>query len=109
MVAALKVAPIGGVIINFQPITLDDKPIFDSFFRARRYENAHFNFTNLFMWREAYHIEWCTESGFLFIRASWENEQFALQPFGPDTDLGKAIAIWEDYFQQNNLPFIITG
>lgn len=102
-------APIGGVTINFQPIKLTDKPVFDSFFRARRYENAHFNFTNLFMWRNAYNIEWCTESGFLFIRAAWGNEQFALQPFGPDAEFGKAITIWEDYFKQNGLPFIISG
>ncbi|NLP41525.1 MAG: DUF2156 domain-containing protein [Veillonellaceae bacterium] len=102
-------APIGGVIINFQPIKLDDKPVFDSFFRARRYENAHFNFTNLFMWRHAFNIEWCTEAGFLLIRAAWGKEQFALQPFGPEAELGKAITIWEDYFKQNNLPFIISG
>lgn len=99
----------GGVIINFKPITLADKPVFDSFFRARRYENGHFNFTNLFMWREGYNIEWCTEDGFLFIRAAWKNERFALQPFGPIDQLGAAIAMWEDYFKQNNLPFVMTG
>lgn len=88
---------------------MSDKPVFDSFFRARRYENAHFNFTNLFMWRKAYNIEWCVKSGFLFIRAAWGDEKFALQPFGPDEDFGKAISIWEDYFRQQNLPFIIRG
>lgn len=102
-------ALIGGVTINFQPMQLTDKPVFDSFFRARRYENAHFNFTNLFMWRKAYKIEWTTESGFLFIRAAWENEKFALQPFGPDSELKMAIDMLKDYFKQEGLPFLISG
>jgi len=100
---------LGGVSINFKPFQLTDKELIDSFFQSRRYENAHFNFTNLYMWRKAYNIEWAVEADFLFVKASWEGEKFALQPFGPDEGLGMAISKLEDYFKQQNIPLILSG
>lgn len=61
------------------------------------------------MWRNAYSIEWAVEDDFLFVKAAWEGETFALQPFGPDAGLGKALGRLEDYFKQSNLPLTISG
>ncbi|MFC2500578.1 MAG: hypothetical protein ACFNUC_07575, partial [Selenomonas noxia] len=38
--------------IEFHALTKEDKPLLDRYFRANYYENSHFNFTNLYMWRE---------------------------------------------------------
>lgn len=99
----------GGIVINFRQIQLEDKPVFDEFFRQQYYENAHFNFTNLFMWRNAYQIEWAVEEDFLYTRASWGDQKFVMQPFGPQQHLGKAVEKWLNYFCDLGVPFMMSG
>jgi len=84
-------------ILQFQSISLADKPVFDRYFRARRYENAHLNFTNLYMWRVAYQIEWAEAADALFIRAQWEGERFHLLPFCSLRHFDAALAVLEQY------------
>ncbi|WP_269471888.1 DUF2156 domain-containing protein [Methylomusa anaerophila] len=81
--------------------------MFDSFFRQRRYENAHFNFTNLFMWRHAYNIRWTVIDQHLCIKACFGTYNFALQPFGGDDGVEDVLAQMEGYFAANGWPFIL--
>lgn len=53
-------------VIKIKELGQGDKEIIDGFFQTRYYENAHFNFTNLFMWRRA-HIMWTVEDTMSFI------------------------------------------
>lgn len=99
----------GGVIINFQEIKLEDKAVFDSFFKAGYYENSHFTFTNLFMWRKPYNMMWCVENGVLFLKAEWETDEFALQPFGPKEKIQWAIKRLTEYFKTLGKPLIFYG
>nr|WP_196594869.1 phosphatidylglycerol lysyltransferase domain-containing protein [Pectinatus sottacetonis] len=87
----------------------EDKEIFDTFFEARYYENSHFTFTNLFMWRKPYNMMWCVENGILFLKAQWETDEFALQPFGPQEKMQEAIAKWKAYFASKGRPLIFYG
>jgi len=100
----------GGFSI-FQQITLEDKPIFDRFFRQRRYENAECNFTNMYMWRKGYSIEWAVIDDFLCIKAGRpDSTPFILCPFGlDDSALGSVIDKVADYLTQHQLPFIMKG
>jgi hypothetical protein len=61
------------------------------------------------MWRNAYQIEWAVEEDFLYIRASWGNHKFALQPFGPHQRLVSALETWQRYFTGLGLPFVMQG
>lgn len=100
----------GGVTINFKEITLAQKPLFDSFFRRRRYDNAHFTFTNLFMWRNGYRIQWETEGDYLFIIAEWEGTHYSLMPFGPEDErLAGAVHSLQSHFAEQGWPFIMYG
>lgn len=81
----------------------------DSFFKAGYYENSHFNFTNLFMWRKPYNMQWCVENGVLFLKAALETDEFALQPFGPDEKLQWGIRELLKYFQAKKKPLIFYG
>lgn len=99
----------GGIIIKFRQIQLQDKPVFDEFFRQQYYENAHFNFTNLFMWRNAYQIEWAIEEDFLYTRAAWGDQKYVLQPFGPQQQLEKAMETWLEYFRKLDFPLVMSG
>lgn len=99
----------GVIIINFKELTKEDKPVFDAFFSNRYYENSHFNFTNLFMWREAYQIMWTVKDEILYLKATWEEEEFAMQPLGPAEKMQQAIAFWIAYFEEQNKPFFMYG
>lgn len=100
----------GGFIINFQPIRLADKPLFDNFLRKRRYENAHFSFTNLFMWRSGFQVEWALLDEHLCIRAAWDGEHYILPPFGaPDQGMGNALDRLAEHFAAQGWPLVIRG
>ena len=99
----------GGLFINFRPITLEDKPLFDRYFQQRRYENAHMNFTNLFMWRTLYNIQWTLAGEALLMKAAWNDKEFALMPVAPPTQLANVVDTWLDYFQGIGQPFKMRG
>ncbi len=99
----------GGLTINFQEITLTQKPLFDKYFGQRRYENAHLNFTNLFMWRNIYSIKWAEQHDCLLIKAEYDGQQYMLQPFGPDEAVATVLEALSSFFARQNLPFVIRG
>lgn len=100
----------GGLIINFQQVTLADKELFDRFFRQNKYETSECTFTNMFMWRNAYHIEWTTVGEFLCFKVGRDGDTFMLPPYGPDgADLSPAITAMHEYFLQQSLPFMLKG
>ncbi|SFT49402.1 hypothetical protein SAMN02910356_00776 [Selenomonas sp. GACV-9] len=97
------------IIIEFRELTKADKPLLDRYFQSRYYENSHFNFTNLFMWREPFHIKWCEEDNVLYMTAEWDGQLMALQPYGPEEKMVEATAKFLAYFEAQGKPFVITG
>lgn len=100
---------LGAEKINFKKVELADKPTFDKAFRTRRYENAHFNFGNLFMWQDAYKIEWTIWEDMLLVKAAWEKNEFVLPPFGADGKFAAAVLRLEKYLSEAGKPFVLRG
>lgn len=98
----------GAIEINFQELRQEDKVVFDEFFQKQYYENSHFNFTNLFMWRKSYQIMWAVEDNVLYMKAKGDGE-FALQPIGGADRMQAAISRWLLYFKSQNKPFSMYG
>ena len=98
-------------IIEFKPIEKSDKAIFDKFYKARYYENAHFNFTNLYMWRKPFNIKWKLEDDVIYMISQWKGWTAALQPLGDEDKMQTAIANIIDYFKTNekNKEIVIGG
>ena len=96
-------------IIDFQGLQKEDKPLLDCFFRARYYENSHFNFTNLYMWHEPYKIMWAKEDDVLYMKAEWDGREFAMQPFGPQEKMPAAIRGVCDHFKSQGKPVRFSG
>ncbi|MGN8832906.1 DUF2156 domain-containing protein [Selenomonas montiformis] len=96
-------------IIDFHDLTKQDKPLLDRYFRSRYYENSHFNFTNLFMWRIPYHVRWCEENGVLYMTCEWEGTLMAMQPFGPEEKMQEATDRFLAYFQEIGRPLLFVG
>ncbi|MDK2822816.1 MAG: uncharacterized protein PWQ67_660 [Clostridia bacterium] len=97
-------------MLNFQPIELKDKPVFDKYFRQRRYEGSENTFTNLFIWRECYKIQWAIVEDFLCIKPQLDNLHFVLPPYGlTDNGIERALNKLMDYFALNGFPFQMRG
>ena len=73
--------------MDFQELTLNDKAIFDRYLQASGYENAHLNFTNLFMWRKATNLRWAQSDGYLILKTEWQGEKAFCQPLGSGSGL----------------------
>lgn len=96
-------------IIEFHDLTKADKPLLDRYFQSRYYENSHFTFTNLYMWREPYQVKWCEEDGVLYMTCQWDGQLMALQPYGPEEKMKGATEKFLAYFEQQGQPFVMTG
>ena len=97
------------IIILFQELKIEDKNILDPYFQLNYHENSHLNFTNLFMWRKPYHIEWCIEEDILFFIAEYNEEKFALQPLCTEDKFFMAIDKFKAFFAEHNLPLVFSG
>ena len=78
-------------IIDFKKLEKADKKLFDKFFSARYYENAEYNFTDMYMWREMLNLRWATEDDVLYVSTSIGNLLAMWQPFGAQEKMQDAI------------------
>ena len=68
-------------MIDFRPLKKEDKPLLDRYFHANYYENSHFNFTNLYMWRAPFFVHIAEEDDVLYVASEWKGILSLLQPF----------------------------
>lgn len=97
--------------INFQPVTLADKPVFDRYFRQRRYEGSECTFSFMFMWRKSYGIAWTVEDDYLCISGRHDGVVYVLAPYGaPDpASWGTVLNKMRDWFDAQGRPFLMRG
>lgn len=97
------------IYIKFQNLTIDDKPRLDPFFNDNYHENAHLNFTNLFIWRKPYNIQWCIEDDILYLKASYRGHTYAIPPVCSDEKIFEALDKYLAYFQDLGEDFMFYG
>lgn len=95
--------------MNFKELEKQDKHILDTFFQNDYHENAHLNFTNLYMWRKPYHIRWTIQRGVLYIVCKYQGKLMALQPLCPVNKTKEAIRTIISYFDKSGFPLCFTG
>nr|DAO79709.1 MAG TPA: hypothetical protein [Caudoviricetes sp.] len=93
--------------IEFHALTKEDKPLLDRYFRANYYENSHFNFTNLYMWREPFRVQIAEEDDVLYVTSEWKGKVAALQPFCDPALYRTATKKILAYFEEIGQPFHI--
>lgn len=89
------------MIIDFHALSQADKPLVDRYFHSRYYENAHFTFTNLFMWREPFQLQLAEEDGVLYMRCEAGGKAWFLQPFGPEGKFAESVQRVVDWCREN--------
>ncbi|MDR1762689.1 MAG: phosphatidylglycerol lysyltransferase domain-containing protein [Dysgonamonadaceae bacterium] len=55
-------------MIDFKPVTIEDRELMQSFFDKSEFRNCDFSFSNIFCWKHLYSTTFAVENGFLLIR-----------------------------------------
>jgi len=96
-----------GETLDFLPIGIEDKQLFDRYFGAQRFENSHCNFTTRFIWRRPFGLKWTVIDGCLCTIGVSGGEHFALPPVGLDRSaVGAALDKVAAYFHEHGWPLI---
>ncbi|WP_409200464.1 DUF2156 domain-containing protein [Methanobrevibacter sp. DSM 116169] len=94
--------------INFKPISLSDKSIFDYYFNKTDFNNAEKNFSNLFMWRKTYKYEYAIINDCLCIKGKSRDtkQPFCHFPYG-GCDIEDSLALIKEAFKKEGNDLII--
>ena len=68
--------------IDFHPVTVADKPLFEYYILGSEEQNCDLNFANIFCWSDTYHSEVAEVEGFLVIRFESSGVKSYMQPIG---------------------------
>jgi len=93
-------------MLDFKPVTIDDKESLQRFFDKSDFRNCEFSFSNIFCWQNSYKTTFVIEDDFLFIRFKTRGHLGYLFPIG-EGDLKKAIEKLETDAQEREVPFQI--
>ena len=71
--------------------------LFESYISKSHQIGSEWAFSNLFIWRDCYHIYWCVAHDFLLLKVKRNNVDFYIQPFGGrDEDLPRLMLELKD-------------
>lgn len=94
--------------IDFHPVTVADKPLFEYYVLPSEEQNCDLNFANIFCWAETYHSEVAEVEGFLVIRFTIGNTKAYMQPVGNGDKLLIISRLRQDAFAER-IPLQLYG
>ena len=96
--------------MDFRPITLNDRPVFEMAYRQCRHEGSECSFTNLFIWQGPLDIHWTQVGRAVCVVALNDGPVYALHPCAEEAEdaiaAAKALAEW---FRLQGQPLLIRG
>ena len=97
-------------MIEFHPIALKDREVFDAAYHRCRHEGSESSFTNLFIWRKPLDIVWARVGGAVCVVVRNDGPVYALHPCAADTkDIVAAADSLAGWFRAQNLHVYIKG
>lgn len=96
--------------MDFRPITLMDRPIFDKSYRSCRHEGSESSFINLFIWRKPLDIVWTQVGEAVCVVVLQDGPVYALHPCAPERESSvRATRLMAEWFEQQGYPLLIRG
>ena len=86
---------------------MDARPLFEKYISRSGQKGSECAFSNLFVWRDCYHIYWCIDHDFLLWKVQRHGVNFYFMPFGGrDEDLP---LLMDELYEHNGGPFEMHG
>lgn len=86
-------------IIEFRLLKKEDKALCQTYFLRDYRLNSHLSFTNLYMWREPYHLMLAEQDGILYMKVTWQGADIAFQPMAPEERWQEAVDAVRAHFE----------
>jgi hypothetical protein len=99
-------------MLNFKPLGMEDKTLFESYTLCHGYHNIEASFTNNFIWRNAWNTHIATDDDAMYMRLHGPERPFMLTPFLDDCDrsIGPALRACEQHLRDEfGAPLLIRG
>lgn len=98
-------------MIEFKDLTMEDKAMVDQYFREGQYNNSECTFTNMFIWRSCYAVQWAEVDGLLVVKPGQAEESWILPPYGDyqRSDLKSVLLQLREYFAQQGKPLVLRA
>ncbi len=98
-------------MIEFHELKLEHKTMIDEYFKKGQYQNSECTFTNLFIWRDCYAVQWTVVDGLLIIKPGQSDESWILPPYGDydACDLKAVLLQVRDYFAAQGKPLVLRA
>jgi hypothetical protein len=95
-------------MLNFKPLTIDDKNIFDEYLKPYTFLTCEYSFTNLFIWRKGLDIQYAKYGDVIIVKKmDFDGEYHFMQPIGYKIEFLKDIVDnLLAYKKENNLKFL---
>ena len=94
--------------IDFHPVTVADKPLFEYYILSSEEQNCDLNFANIFCWSDTYHSEVAEVEDFLVIRFDNGDTKCYMQPVGKGDKRAIVELLRQDAFAQR-VPLRLYG
>lgn len=95
-------------MIDFKPIVLSDKAWMEPQFRAEDSRSGDFNFTNVFMWGNSFHLTAALVEDRLVFRTEINGKYYYSFPIGTGDMRAAVLAVTKDA-DERGLPFIMRS
>lgn len=98
-------------MIEFRDLKLEDKKLINTYFRKGQYNNSECTFTNMFIWRECYAVQWAIVDGLLVVKPGQADDSWILPPLGDYAacDLKAVLLKVRDYFAALGKPLMLRA
>ncbi|GHV30251.1 hypothetical protein FACS1894177_02510 [Bacteroidia bacterium] len=93
-------------MLDFKPVTINDKEAIQNFFDKTDFRNCDFSFSNIFCWQNSYNTTFTIEDDFLFLHFKTQGHPGYLFPVG-EGDLKKTIERLDLDAQEREIPLRI--
>ena len=90
-----------------KPVSLEDKTLFDSYFKKCRFLNSEFTFTNMFMWQKSYDIRYAEIDGNLCIFSKHGSSPESVNMSTFSGDVSATVPKLLEYFKSIGQPPVI--
>lgn len=98
-------------MLQFKALTLEDKPLIDSYIKPLKFLTCEYSFTTLYIWRTAMDVQYCIYKGALIIRKlDKEKGYFFMQPVGyKEEDLQEIVDTLVEYKKEHHMEYLFQN
>lgn len=95
-------------MLQFKPISLEDKELFDKYLKPYSFSTCEYSFTNLFIWRKGCNIEYSfIDEALIIKKMDFDGSSHFMQPIGYKHENLKAIVdVLQDYKKTFNMDYL---